>query len=523
MYKYLALLTLITLLSIENIVAEDTYNIKTFKLFGESGKISPVIGDIDGNIDNGKEIVVATTNGIVSAYSSTGSLLWTTELPVYNCMNGSNSNKLHSSPAIGDLNNDGTPNVVIGYGGIGITGCNGGILALSGLYGQIEWIFDTGKDTPKETLNSVFSTPALADIDNNGQLEIGFGSHNRHVYLLSSTGKILFKYHTADTVFSSASFLDVDRDGTLELIMGSDISKNEFLKTPNGGYLYAFKLMSNKRSLRRNRSKRSFSELDNYFGFLDKKAFVWKQEFDQVIQGSPVIAELFSNSVGEEIVTSSGCYFPENSDDKSGKWLKVLSSRRGKVLATLETSACMAATPAVADLNGDGLNDIVALVSGAKSRGGNGNTVVIAWSPATNSVLWQTTPYHYGVTDSLLGDHGKQPVIADLNGDGINEIIVGMRRGAVILDSVSGEQLTCSDRECEENLTINLSGTVNNTPAVADLDNNGTNELVISAGELFIGSNFNFFSINTDKDIPKQPYQIPWGMWRRNSNRNGVK
>jgi hypothetical protein len=97
---------------------------------------SPAVAELDGDISNGKEIVVASSDSKVHAYHSNGSILWSHTLPNSNCSATSNSNKIFSSPAIGNLYNDGIPYVVIGYGGIGGATCGGGVVAINGLTGQ---------------------------------------------------------------------------------------------------------------------------------------------------------------------------------------------------------------------------------------------------------------------------------------------------------------------------------------------------------------------------------------------------
>lgn len=62
---------------------------------------APVIAELDGNPQNGKEIVAASADGYVHAYRSDGSKLWTAKTPNYKC--GGETNRIHSSPAVGDL------------------------------------------------------------------------------------------------------------------------------------------------------------------------------------------------------------------------------------------------------------------------------------------------------------------------------------------------------------------------------------------------------------------------------------
>lgn len=437
------------------------------------GPIVPAVGELDGDVTNGREVVVVSKEGDVSAVRVDGSRLWTAVLPNVSCAEGQKNDRSYSSAVIGKLFGDGVPYVVVGYGGFTGRSCDGGVVAYRGDSGARAWVFSLKSWAKKKRFFSfrpaVYGTPRLADVDNNGKLEIGFGSFDRHIYLLNPNGSVRWYYQAADTVFDSPVFDDINGDGKKEMIIGTDISRNTVIQppTPNGGYLYALD------------ASRSVSR-GTLFRFRDPRLQIWRSEFTQVIQTDPVIGEVLPRSAGKELVVGSGCYFPEGSSAKRGKWFKVVSAKTGRVLRTLPVSACTASAAAIGDVNGDGLPDVVVAVSGNKGFGGDGDSYIIAWTPSTDTVLWKITPRLGASSDSQAGHYRRQPVLADLTGDGRPEVVLTLASGVVILDGSSGEQLTCETGSSCTKPLLKIDSFVGGSAAVADTDGDNQLEIIVA-------------------------------------------
>jgi hypothetical protein len=472
-------------------------------------EVSPLVINVDGDLSNGLEIISGLGDGSIRAHHADGRLLWRSTLPNHACLKTGNGNKLKSSPAAGDLDGDGNIEIVVGYGGIDLGKCGGGVVALRGIDGSVLWHFDVVKDTRNERFKAVYGTPALGDLDGDGRLEVVFGAHNRMIYALNHRGKKVFSYHTADTVFSSMALADIDKDGALEIVGGTDISQNKAMKIKDGGYLYVFDLQRaaslnkrgtrsvSRRSARQKRRSIKRSPIKSAYGFLDSRAYLWKRHFDQVIQSSPVVADLLPESPGQEIVVGSGCFFPINANVKRGTWLKVVSASSGEVLRTLNVSHCVSSSVAVADLNGDSLLDVVTLVGG-KDRS------VTAWTPALNRTLWSAS-----IGSQSIGNHTKQAVIADLDGNGSLEVAFGSDNSVLVLAGTSGDLLQ----------TLKVKGVVSSNPVVADINGDRLNDLIAVGGELAIFNSLSFV-------IDSQPGMfvaslVPYGMWRGDVARTG--
>ncbi len=474
-----------------------------------------MIADIDGDPSNGQEIAIGTRDGRLHVLRSDGSLLWSRDLPNHSCTLTTDKDKLYSSPAVGNLFGGSTPYVVIGYGGYRGKDCDGGVAAFRGPDGAPTWTFSTQKFSRRARFfafrHAVLSTPALADTDGDGRLEIGFGSLDRSIYLLNSNGRVRWYTQAADTVFSSAAFFDVDGDGFKEMIIGTDISRNLRLKppTPNGGYLYAL------------RSKPLASRRTRFFPFRDPRLAVWRTEFDQVIQSSPVVAELLPDNPGLEVVIGSGCFFPQGRGERRGKWFKIVSAQTGRVLKTIPISECSPSSAAVADLDYDGLNEVV-ISTNAPSSGGSSR--LLAWKPTTDSPLWELPLQVAGRADRYGAQFNRSPIIADLDGNGSLEVAVAHAVGIVVAAGADGHPLSCTTSGCNEVL-LRIPVVAEGTPAFGDSNGDGIYELYLGGTSEGRGALFRWTTELTElqsKPGPFTPFSAPWAMSRRDPARIGV-
>ena len=119
-----------------------------------------------------------------------------------------------STPAIGNLDADADLEVVIGS-------ADGNIYCLNGKTGLLEWKYTTG--------GAVYASAGLADFDSDGNLEVVIGSTDGKVYFINGdengNGAIdsseVTSFSTGAQVYSSPALGDVDNDGNIEAIVGS--------------------------------------------------------------------------------------------------------------------------------------------------------------------------------------------------------------------------------------------------------------------------------------------------------------
>lgn len=211
---------------------------RVFSLSGSLVRGSVALGDLDG--DGVDDVVVGDTGGRIYAYriAPTSRLLW-----VYDTWGDTGSRAaIEGKPAIGDIDADGDNEVVVGVGSTFTPLAPGGVWALNGQSGQRLWRYMSGDFNLDGVPDGVYSSPALADVDGNdgGKLEIIYGGWDAYVRVLNHNGTLLWEHFTRDTIWSSPAIGDLDRDGRLEIVIGSDAHWEPAFGTVDGGSIYAF-------------------------------------------------------------------------------------------------------------------------------------------------------------------------------------------------------------------------------------------------------------------------------------------
>lgn len=524
--------------------------------------------DLDG--DGKKEIIFGnrevTANGafgcrgVVYAVRPNGAILWKTLVRA----------DVDSTPVVvPDLNGDGRPDVVVGMGAFEAPGetdateCgkgnpdlpgNGGVVALNGQTGAVLWVFNTQDKgewaVPNNgVLDGVWSSPAAGDIlpDSPGP-EIVVGAWDNCIYLLRQDGSPAWgvtpfdyslhpalagqcNYHgflSHDTVWSSPALADLNGDGRLDIVIGGDTTAPNWYLMPNGGVLWV----------------------------IGADGVVMAQKtFDQTVYASPAIADLDGDGQWEIVVGSGDYWFDggaHSGTHHSGRNITVLNYDRtqadpGQRLRTkwvLSANGPMRSSPAIGDVNLDGLPDIVAL-SKYDNVGGwwtigkreTDGSYLYAWSGADGRLL-PGFPIHICDSTGQAFPINTSPLIADIVGDEHPEIIYPHARevGIVAWDSnagVFGPYTRINDNQaCWPATTIgggqttqvysrlsNQSGGFSGTPVVDDLDGDGLVEIAaVGRWNEDSGSHLGDLWVWTGhKDGAR-----PWPMARQNAQHTGV-
>jgi|HigsolmetaAR202D_1030399.scaffolds.fasta_scaffold00026_63 hypothetical protein len=460
----------------------------------------------------GLEIAAISQEGYLTVVSANGAILWQKQVPPSMC--GTASERVSfSHPAVGALYGDGVPYVVVGYGDIYARSdaryCPGGVTAFHGPSGDVKWRLSIDALSPDERFTGVFGTVALADTDGNGTLEVAFGALDRHFYLLRNDGSLIWRFHTADTVFSSPTFADVNGDGRLEVIFGTDISKNDRFGFNNGGFIYAFKTTAP-----------SAQEAPNgRIGFNANPSaipnLVWRSEnFEQAIQGSPAVGDVNGDGVAELVATSS-CHFKDGNGVGLGRWVKLINLANGKVTATIPLPQCSTASPALADLNNDNVLDIVLPLSGLP----NGECRVVALT-GKGQQLWNVKPTVFGGFSDQGCDRFRGVTVADIDKNGSQEVLVNNALGIVVLAGSNGQQLS-ADNPPSFQLAAPGQNPSQSVPVVADLDGDGNYELIAGALNKVIVWNNLGSTIKSSPNSNSVPGYAAWPMFRGNAQRTG--
>ena len=481
---------------------------------------SPTLADL--NHDGKLEIIVGSGrrpdgtyvgDGYLSLVQSDGIIRWSVQgRPPSEIGPGELEPPINSTPSvIRDINGDGWDDVVVGLGGeVSASNWDGGVAAYSGKTGARLWVFNSD-DWNNHVLDGyadgVYSTPAVGDVNGDGQQEIAYGGWDQCIYLLDHNGNPLWTnpilpnqghckgnhgYYNEDTVWSSPAMADLDGDGTLEIIIGADVTSGNVFGDPSGGYLYVFR----------------------YDGTVLAREWV-----EQAVWSSPAVADV-DNDGHPEIVVGSGLPIANK-----GYWVKAWdytpNSDPTKALTlkwTGTTSGQMFTSPAIGDLNKDGTLDVVAISPIGSLCGGQR---VYAWNGANGQLLpgFPKDPQTFTGVNSACAL--SSPVLADIDNDGYLEILFG-NDGEVTILNHNGTQYTDNTPGGTKPTFYGYSG-FTSSPAVGDINNDGFLE-VVAAGALDASdaTNMNIGSIKVwEPPSVLASNARTWPMFHRNPAHTG--
>ncbi|MBN1402397.1 MAG: VCBS repeat-containing protein [Anaerolineae bacterium] len=114
-----------------------------------------------------------------------------------------------SSPALADLDDDGRVEIIVGD--------DEGLLHVVDLDGRELSGF------PRRAQSLIEASPAIADLDGDGALDIAVGSWDGRMYLWDRYGRDLpgWPIRVGDQIISSAALVDLDGDDRLDIVVGS--------------------------------------------------------------------------------------------------------------------------------------------------------------------------------------------------------------------------------------------------------------------------------------------------------------
>ncbi len=464
----------------------------------------PLIADLGLSTDGTKSIVFGTVKGELHVIYKNGSGTWG-EAPGFPVSLGG---PINASPAVGNLENNGVPAIVCGYGSNSNLSQPGGVKAFR-RDGTLLWSVashDTigNNGMPNGVPDPVVSTPAIADIDGDGKLEVVWGGLDFFLYVVdAATGaaKAGWPKFMRDTIWSSPVLHDIDGDGLPDIVIGVDAhNEGPPFNTPDGGCLHVLRFDSTQSCPDSNPVDcRAPTEVAGF-----------PQCVDQTIFSSPAIGDIDGDGK-PEIVHGTGTFWP-NRAQKIYAWHCNGTPVAGWPVSIVGQSGAFNG-PALADLNGDGKLDVVVTADNTESS----STFHVYAFKGDGTQLWVATPKDYfGATLSA-----GPPVVADVLGDGGLEVLVPTN-GSVAVFSSTGALLT-DDGTHPPGVFAFYTPTSLSGVAVGDLEDPSAPgakiEVVAVSGADF--PNANNTLINVWNPISRSSVP-PWGMFHQGISRLGV-
>ena len=379
----------------------------------------------------------------------------------------------YSSPAVADLDGDGTAEVI---------GATYSIFVLNGVDGSLK----LSKDPDG---SRVWPGVVITDLEGDGDLEIITAHGGGYINVFDHTGNIVWSQHAATNEFRSLAVADLDGDGDMEIVVGQAKldKKNVWVFEHTGTLRSGWPQLSNDEG-----SAAGFYNDNLGIGDLDGDGEL------EIIAPSDTITICAYNPDGTHLATHSMYHGHSGHDmDYWGEvpaYVNLEYETRGWGPCYTESTfrANFANGPAnIVDVDGDGTNEVVVIGDVHDCHTSpytdmyNGPYIFNADRSrfSTGSFNWETLPINTGapiIQDyNIIESVQPNPVTVDLDGDGQLEILYPSYDGkmhAFWLDKTEHHNWPYSVYDSSEGVYRFAS-----EPVVADLDNNGSPEIIFSS------------------------------------------
>ncbi len=366
---------------------------------------------------------------------------------------------IRSTPAIGDVDGDGDPDVVFGSN-------DHRTYALDGATGTLLWSF--------KTMGMVRSAPAIGDVDGDGDSDVVFGSDDNRTYALDgATGTLLWSSELGGVATTPPSIGDIDGDGDLDVVIGASDDNTYAMEGRTG------ELSWSNRTIPWPyhgivRSSYALGDV-NGNGIIDVVAVamngvvvidgatgnrLWHKIWSVYTWGasvSPNLADVDGDGELDIIMGGMGLEEAWNS-------ICVIDGTTGEFIMTRTApNVILFDDTAIGDVNGDGRLDIV---TGADVSHGSisGPYMVYLFDALTGRQIWST---------EIEGDPWYGSSLGDIDGDGGLDVVLNTLGGHIyVIDGNTGDILS----------KFSTGQLLNVHPVLSDVDGDGDLDLIAGGG-----------------------------------------
>ncbi len=358
-----------------------------------------------------------------------------------------------SGATIADIDNDGRLEVVFGS-------ADGYVYCLDD-QGRTKWKTLVSLAATRE---AVQFTPQVADMDGSGRDSIVVVTNDPSVVRLDSTGRPLWWYNSTAMLYSGGALVDVTGDGVLDFLVGGHMRQVIALDGATGLLLPVSYAVGGAGYWPTIADLDGSGSPEILFDGYDKKIHAYSLDGTELWAAAAPGVSVFENAVAYGDLNGDGAYQALTGDfGNNGDVFSLYTSNASVAWSTVAGSGWVSGL-SLGDLNGDGRLETVLgdLAGGMYAFRANGQP------------LWPT-PYDAGPYAP------ESPAIVDVTNAGLPNVVYVHYGYLVVLDASGSRVQQWSITPNNQNVRGNGNTMVN--PALADLTGDGTLEIVIPTGD----------------------------------------